>query len=62
MANGWDVMGKGMIHIQDSTEQDDTRFHHTTQMVHTLGQEEPLEKGMGTPAFCLENSIDGGAW
>ena len=30
--------------------------------VQSLGQEEPLEKGMGTPVFCLENSMNGGAW
>ena len=30
----------------------------------SLGQEDPLEKGMATPFqySCLENSMDGGAW
>ena len=30
--------------------------------VQSLGQEKALEKGMGTPVFCLENYMDGGAW
>ena len=32
------------------------------ESLQSLGQEEPLEKGMGTPVFCLENSMDGEAW
>ena len=32
--------------------------------VRSLGQEDPLEKGMANPLqySCLENSMDGGAW
>ena len=32
--------------------------------VQSLGWEDPLEKGMGYPLqyFCLENSMDRGAW
>ena len=32
--------------------------------VQSLGQEDPLEKGNGSPLQypCLENSMDGGAW
>ena len=32
--------------------------------VQSLGQEDPLEKGMGFPLqySCLENSMDRGAW
>ena len=30
--------------------------------VWSLGQEDPLEKGMDTHVFCLENSMDRGAW
>ena len=32
--------------------------------VRSLGQENPLEKGMAYPLqyFCLENSMDQGAW
>ena len=32
--------------------------------VRSLGQEDPLEKGMAThyTYFCLENPMDGGAW
>ena len=31
--------------------------------VQSLGQKDPLEKGMAThPVFCLEDSIDKGAW
>ena len=32
--------------------------------VRSLGQEDPLEKGMATPLRCsgLENSMDRGAW
>ena len=32
--------------------------------VQSLGQEDPLEKGMATPLqySCLENPMDSGAW
>ena len=31
--------------------------------IQSLCQEDPLEKGMGpTPVFCLENSMERGAW
>ena len=32
--------------------------------VQYLGQEDPLQKGIGNPLqyFCLENSMDRGAW
>ena len=28
----------------------------------SMGQEDPLEKGMATQYSCLENSMDRGAW
>ena len=28
----------------------------------TLGQKDPLEKGMATHSSCLEDSMDRGAW
>ena len=31
-------------------------------MVWSLGREDPLEKGMATQYFCLENAMDRGAW
>ena len=30
--------------------------------VPSLGQEDPLEKGMDTPVFLLKNSMERGAW
>ena len=30
--------------------------------VQSLGQEDPLEKGMATHSTSLENSMDGGVW
>ena len=30
--------------------------------VQSLSWEDPLEKGMETPVFCLENSMNRGAW
>ena len=30
--------------------------------VQSLGQEDPLEKGMDTPVYLLKNSMDRGAW
>ena len=34
----------------------------TGDAVQSLGQEDPLEEGMGTPVFLPENPIDRGAW
>ena len=54
-------MGKGMIHIQDSRERDDTRFHHTTQMVHNLRFRNYLllemlkEKHWISGDYCIHN-------
>ena len=30
--------------------------------VQSLPQEDPLQEGMATPVFLLENPVDGGAW
>ena len=31
MANRWDTLDKGVIHIPHGIDQDGSRFHHTTQ-------------------------------
>ena len=55
-----------MLGIRDSLVAQKVKNPLTMQetWVQSLGWEDPLEKGMGYPLqyFCLENSMDRGAW